>query len=68
MVKILTFLVIIFILCMLWALPLWLAVNFVCLVFHITFNFTLLHSLAICLLISVVCNLIFKNKGDDKYV
>ena len=44
----------------LWSLPLYLVVNFVCWVFHITFHLTLLQSFALCLLVTVIHNLLFK--------
>lgn len=47
----------------LWSLPLYLVVNFVCWVFHIGFHLSLLQSFALCLLITVIHDLLFENKG-----
>jgi hypothetical protein len=49
---------------LLWSLPLWLVINFTCWVFHLSFNLTLLQAFAICLLASVIKNLLFKKEGD----
>lgn len=48
----------------LWALPLYICVNFVLWVFNVSFHFTILQSFAVCSLIFVVKNLLFKNKED----
>lgn len=47
------------------SLPLYIAVNLVCWVFHLSFRLTLLQAFALSLLASVVHSLLFKdNKGD----
>lgn len=58
-------LILILILCgFLWSLPLWIVVNFVCWVFHLSFHLTILQAFALCLLASVVKSLLFKK--EDK--
>jgi len=58
-------LILILLMCaMLWCLPLYLVVNFVCWAFHIAFRLSLLQAFAICLLSSVLKNLFFKK--EDK--
>ena len=47
----------------LWSLPLYLVVNFVCWVFHIGFHLSLLQSFALCLFATVIHDLLFETKG-----
>ncbi len=46
----------------LWCLPLWFVVNFVCWVFHLAFHLTILQAFALCLLASAIRTLIFGRK------
>lgn len=55
----------IIILCVVWALPLYLAVNFVCWVFHIGFRLSLLQAVAVSLLATIIHKLFFKKGGND---
>lgn len=50
----------IFVICaIIWSLPLYITTNFVCWVFHLSFHITLLQSFAICLIITVIHDLLF---------
>ena len=60
---IIVFIVIIIVCGIMWALPLYLTVNFVCWVFGIAFHLSLLQAFALGALANVVSNLLFK-KGD----
>ncbi len=62
--KVLMLILILFICAVLWCLPLYLVVNFVCWVFHIAFHLSLLQAFALCLLASVIRSLFFKK--EDK--
>lgn len=64
MEKILMLLLIILLCCIMWALPLYLVVNLVCWVFGIAFHLSLLQAFALCLLASVIKNLLFGSKED----
>ena len=58
-------LILVLIVCgILWALPLYLVVNFVCWVFHIAFHLSLLQAFALCLLANVIKKLLFEK--EDK--
>lgn len=58
-------LILVLIVCgILWALPLYLVVNFVCWVFHTTFHLSLLQAFALCLLANVIKKLLFEK--EDK--
>lgn len=48
----------------LWCLPLWIIVNFVCLVFHLSFYLSILQAFALCLLASAIRALIFSKRRD----
>lgn len=50
------------VICALWALPLWACANLVLWLFHIPFRWTLWQTFGVCLLITVIRNLIFSNK------
>ena len=62
--KLLVIILIVFLLGIIWAFPLWAVVNFVCWVFHLSFYLTYLQAFALCLLASVIKNLLFKK--EDK--
>lgn len=62
--KILALIVIVILFSILWALPLYICTNFLLWVFNISFHLTLLQSFAICLLLYVIKNLLFKSRGD----
>lgn len=64
MEKIIALILILIVFGILWAFPLWAVINFVCWVFHITFHLSLLQAFALCLLASVIRNLLFKK--EDK--
>lgn len=64
MEKIIALILILIVFGILWAFPLYLVVNFVCWVFRITFHLSLLQAFALCLLASVIKNLLFKK--EDK--
>lgn len=54
----------IFILCaVLWSLPLYIAINFMCWVFHLSFHITLLQTFAICVVITLIRNLLFEKES-----
>ena len=61
--KILFLIVILILLGIRWAFPLWIVVNFVCWVFHLSFHLTLIQAFALCLLATVVSSL-FKSKEE----
>lgn len=63
MEKLLLLILILIVCCILWAIPVWVAVNLICWVFHLSFHLTILQAFAICLLVSVVKGL-FKGKED----
>lgn len=48
----------------LWALPLYIAVNVVLWLFHISFHMTLLQAFGICILLSVIRYFLFGEKED----
>ena len=62
--KILVLIIILFAVGFLWAVPLWVVVNLICLVFNLSFHMTLLQSFIICLLIGMVYSMFFKE--EDK--
>lgn len=65
--KLLVILAVLFIIVLfgiLWSLPLYLIVNFVCWVFHLSFHLTLLQAFALCLLASVIRYLLFGREND----
>lgn len=62
--KILVLILIFALVTILWALPLYICVNFVLWVFNIAFHLTLLQAFAICLLLTVIRELLFKKKGE----
>ena len=62
--KMLALIVIVILFSILWALPLYICTNFLLWVFNISFHLTLLQSFAICLLLYVIKNLLFKSRGD----
>jgi len=57
------FMLVVFAVCVLCALPLYLLVNFICWVFNISFHLTLLQSFVISLLTSIVHKLLFSKGG-----
>lgn len=61
--KILVLLLILIIMGAVWSLPLYLVVNFVLWLFQIPFHLTWLQAFGVCLLTSVIKNLLFK-KGE----
>lgn len=61
--KILVLLLILIIMGAVWSLPLYLVVNFVLWLFQIPFHLTWLQAFSVCLLASVIKNLLFK-KGE----
>jgi hypothetical protein len=46
----------------LWSLPLYAIVNFVCWTFHLSFHITILQSFSLCLLASLIHKLLFKKE------
>ncbi len=60
--KLLTLFVVLTILGILWALPLYICVNFVLWLFRIHAHLTLLQSFGLCWLASIIHSLLFKNK------
>lgn len=62
--KLLVLFLILIIMGAIWSLPLYLVVNFVCWLFHISFHLTWLQAFGVCLLMSVIKGLLF-SKGDN---
>lgn len=62
--KILVLLLILIIMGAVWSLPLYLVVNFVLWLFQIPFHLTWLQAFGVCLLASVIKNLLFKKESD----
>lgn len=62
--KILVLLLILIIMGAVWSLPLYLIVNFVLWLFQIPFHLTWLQAFGVCLLTSVIKNLLFKKESD----
>lgn len=62
--KILVLLLIFIIMCALWSLPLYVCINFVLWLFHISFHLTWLQAFGICLLASVIKGLLFNRRGN----
>lgn len=62
--KILVLLLILIIMGAVWSLPLYLVVNFVLWLFQIPFHLTWLQAFSVCLLASVIKNLLFKKESD----
>ena len=63
--KILIAIIIFIALSILWALPLYICVNLVLWLFGVSFHLTLIQSFGLCLLITVIRNLFFKNNGGN---
>lgn len=62
--KLLVVILILIIFSIVWSLPLWIVVNLVCWVFHLSFHLTILQSFALCLLATTIKRLLFTK--EDK--
>ena len=48
-----------------WALPVWFVINFFCFAFNIAFHLTVFQAFAICLIIEIIRNFIFKKEDNE---
>ena len=64
MEKLILIIFVVLIICVVWALPLYLVVNFICWVFNIPFHLSLLQALAVCVGIEAARK-IFSRKDDE---